>query len=66
MKEPNYVNLLRILLRCSRLYKAYRDAKAILVGVLEVRKLLLEKPVDDKRATEIYTQVIKRSKRLVS
>ena len=60
------MNLLRILLRCSRLYKAYRDAKAILFAVLDIRKLLLEKPVDDKRASEIYNEAYRKTKRLIS
>ena len=48
-KNKSLVNLLRILIRCNRLYRAKRDAEQIFELVLVLRKELTQRLNDDKK-----------------
>ena len=66
IKEKSFVNLLRILLRCSRLYKAKMAAEAILKLVLNIRdQLRFDLINDDSKVRDIYKSIYKSCKRLV-
>ena len=61
------MNLLRILLRCSRLYKARTLASSILGMVVELRSLLNSNDMnDDEKVTDLFKVVSKLCKKLTS